>query len=311
MLVVKKLKGKEYYYSFLSYFLINKSKSFSKYIGSKKPTASKLESIEIKFKEELILKLSKKDYSVQVISKDDLIKALLFRDAFNKKFASLSPAKRKKFEIDQTILFTLTTLTTEDVDVSLNDIKEAYIKELDLSLKEKISKNMLQAVESIKHVEKLDKKYLFDLHKKAMSEFETKNPGKIRDKQVYLHKRDEKNPLSIEIGYRPPHFNKVSDLLDEFVEWYNHTKLGPLEKAAVAHFKIYSIHPFLDGNKRVCRLVFNKTLLGEDFPLLNISEKKEPYFEALINSVEKNNPKELIEFTLKEYFRQIKEFLRS
>jgi len=37
-LVIKKIKGKKYYYSFLSYFLINKSKSFSKYIGAKKPS---------------------------------------------------------------------------------------------------------------------------------------------------------------------------------------------------------------------------------------------------------------------------------
>jgi len=311
MLVTKKLKGKEYYYSFLSYFLINKSKSFSKYIGSKKPSTSQFEAIEDKFRDELISKLSGKNYSADFISKDDLIKTLLFRDAFDKKFASLSPARKRKFEVDRTILFTLTTLTTEDVDVSLNDVKEAFGKELNFSLRERISKNMLQAIDSIRLGKKFDKNYLLELHNKAMSEFETKTPGKLRDKQVYLHKRDEKHPLSIEIAYRPPHHNKVPDLLDGFVKWYNETTLGPIEKASLAHFKLYSIHPFLDGNKRVCRLVFNKVLLDEAFPLLNISEKKEAYFEALINSVEKNDPKALVEFTLKEYFRQVKEFLKS
>jgi Fic family protein len=310
MLVIKKLKGKDYYYSFLSYYLLDKSKSFSKYIGSKKPTASKLKLIEDDFKNKLIIKLSGKNYLVESISKDELIKALLFRDAFNKKFASLSPAGKRKFEIDRTILFTLTTLTTEDVDVSLDDVKEAYDKELNLSMKEKISKNMLAAVESIKLGKKLDRNYLLELHKKAMSNFETKNPGKLREKQVYLHKRDEKNPLSIEIAYRPPHYNNVFDLLEGFADWYNETTLNPIEKSALAHFKLYSIHPFLDGNKRVCRLVFNKALIDEDFPLLNISEKKEPYFEALINSVEKDASKFLVEFVLKEYFRQVKEFLK-
>lgn len=308
---IKQVSGKEYYYLDLSYYLFDKSKTFSKYIGSKKPTVLELESIESNFKNELIVKLSGKSYSVEFISKDDLIKALLFRDAFNKKFASLSPAGKRKFEVDRTILFTLTTLTTEDVDVSLNDVKEAYSKELNFSLRERISKNMLQAIDSIKLGKKLDKNYLLEIHKQAMSEFETKTPGKLRDKQVYLHKRDEKNPLSIEIAYRPPHYNKVSELLDEFVKWYNKTTLGAIEKASLAHFKLYSIHPFLDGNKRVCRLIFNKTLIDSGFPLLNISEKKESYFEALINSVEKNEPSVLVEFTLKEYFRQVKEFLKS
>jgi Fic family protein len=143
-----------------------------------------------------------------------------------------------------------------------------------------------------------------------MSEFETKNPGPLRDKQVYLHKRDETNPLSAEIAYRPPHYNKVPEQLDKYTIWHNKTTINPIEKATRAHFKLYCIHPFLDGNKRVCRLIFNKILIDEGFPLLNISEKKEAYFEALINSVEKNEPNILVEFTLKEYFRQVKEFLK-
>ena len=65
----------------------------------------------------------------------------------------------------------------------------------------------------------------------------------------HLKKRDEKNPLGTEIGYRPPHYTKVGKLLDEFIEWYNATPLNPLEKAAQAHYKLYKIHPFLDGNK--------------------------------------------------------------
>jgi len=62
--------------------------------------------IENAFKKELIERLSEKNYSVKKFSKDDIIKTLLYRIAFNKSFASLSPTKRKKFEIDRTILFT-------------------------------------------------------------------------------------------------------------------------------------------------------------------------------------------------------------
>ena len=303
--------GKKYYYLDLGYRILNKSKTFSKYVGTKKPSKSELAKIEQSFRAEIISKLSGKNYSNEFISKDDLIKALLFKDAFNRKFASLSGVQKRKYEVDSTILFTLTTLTTEDVDVSLTDVKQAFEKENQLSMREQISKNMLKAVESIKEKHAMDKKYLLELHKTIMASFEGKNPGKIRVEQVYLQKRDEKNPFGTEIDYRPPHYSKVEKLLDDFVEGYNATPLNPIEKAAQAHYKLYKIHPFLDGNKRICRLILNKTLIDEGFPLLNISTKKEQYFQALIDSVEKDLPKKLAEFTLKEYFRQIKEFLKK
>jgi len=307
----KTIKGKKYYYLDLSYFVSNKSKTFSKYIGTKKPPQNKIAKIEDSFKSKIISKLSGKHYDNKLISKDNLIKALLFRDAFNNIFSLLSGAQKRKYEIDSTILFTLTTLTTEGVDVGLRDVRNALEKNKQLNIREQISKNMLSAVASIKENHILDKKYLLELHRTIMAGFEEKTPGRLRQQQVYLHMQDTKNPFGKEIAYRPPHYKRLSKLLDEFVAWYNSTKSNPIEKAALAHYKLYRIHPFLDGNKRICRLILNKTLLDEGFPILNISVKKEHYFQSLTDSVEKDTPKRLAEFTLKEFFRQIKDFLTS
>jgi fido (protein-threonine AMPylation protein) len=305
----KAIKGKRYYYLDLSYFIYNRSKTFSKYIGTKKPTENEIKKIEDSLKLEIISKLAGKQYDTVLISKDKLIKALLFRNAFNRAFSLLSAAQKRQYEVDSTILFTLTTLTTEGVDVSLKDVKNAFEKDKQLNAREQISKNMLKAIESIKEDHPLDKKYLLKLHKIIMSGFGEKTPGTIRKRQVYLHMQDIKNPLGKELNYRPPHHKSLGKLIDEFIKWYNSSKLNPIEKAAIAHYTLYKIHPFLDGNKRVCRLIFNKILLDEGFPLLNISIKKEHYFQSLINSVEKSAPKKLTEFALKEFFRQTKEFL--
>ncbi len=306
----KYVKGRKYYYLDLSYFVSGKAKTFSKYIGAKKPSNGNLAKIERAFKTGIVSKLAGKAYSVESISQNDLVKALLFRDAFDKKYGSLSGVKRRKYEVDSTILFTLTTLTTEDVDVSLSDVQNAFEKDYQLSMREQISKNMLNAVESIKGKQPLTKPYLLGLHKTIMASFEGKTPGQIRGRQVYLHKKDAKHLLGTEIAYRPPHYGRLEELLDEFVAWYHSTPLNPIEKAARAHYQLYKIHPFLDGNKRMCRLLLNKALLDEGFPLLNISTKKEQYFQKLIDSVEKGKLKTLVEFTLKEYFRQVKEFLK-
>jgi Fic family protein len=145
----------------------------------------------------------------------------------------------------------------------------------------------------------------------TMASFETKTPGQFRSRQVYLHKIAEDNPMGVELSYRPPSPDKIETLVDNFIDWYRASTLNPIEKATMAHYKLYKIHPFLDGNKRICRLIFNKTLLDESFPLLNVSVEKEEYFEALIESVEKDHVKVLVEFALKQYYKQIKDFLSA
>ncbi len=308
-LVIKKVKGKSYYYSFLSYFLVDKSRSFSKYIGAKKPAGKEFTKIENRFKEEIIKRLSGKSYAAESIEKGEIVRTLLFRDLFVQKYKKMTELKKRKYDIDSTVLFTLTTLTTEEVEVSLDDVKNAFEKESSFTQRERISKNMLNAVESIRAPYLLDKNYLLELHRMTMASFETKNPGQFRDKQVYLHKIAADNPMGIELSYRPPSPDKISGLIDQFIDWYRSSTLNPIEKAAMAHYKLYRIHPFLDGNKRICRLIFNKTLLDGGFPLLNVSVEKENYFEALIESVEKDHVKFLVEFVLKQYYKQVKEFL--
>jgi Fic family protein len=307
----KLVKGKKYYYFDLSYFIVNKSKTFSKYIGVKKPITKELKLIENNFKNEIIKKLSNKIYSKKLISKDDIIRSILFKDLFKKKYDSLTTIKRNKYDTESVDSFTLTTLTTEEVDVDKTDITNARNKKSSLTQREQISKNMLNAITSIKEEHLLDKQYFLGLHKTIMGTFKKKSPGKIRSRNVHLFTKDDEHPLGRELSYTPPHFNKVNGLLDEFINWYRESTLSPIEKAAIAHYKIYRIHPFLDGNKRMCRLLVNKTLFDQKFPLLNISEEKEEYFSTIVDAVENNNPKVLVDFTLKTYYTQIKKFIAN
>ena len=144
-----------------------------------------------------------------------------------------------------------------------------------------------------------------------MASFETKNPGTFRQRQVYIHRQDEKKPLGIEIAHRPPSFQEIPNRVKRMVEWYRSSTLNPVEKAVRVHYELYTIHPFLDGNKRISRLLFNKALIENNFPLLNISEKKENYFRALIQAAETKNVKPFAEFALAEYYQQIKQFLKA
>lgn len=311
-IIKKKVKNKEYYYFSLSFRILNKTKNFRKYIGSKKPTLAESLIIENNFCDEIIRKYLSNAFETKYLTKKQLIQIILFNEIYFKKYNSLSPTKRNKYDIDKTVLFTLTTLTTEEVDVDLKDVLAAVNKkEKDLNLREQICKNMLSALEYIKNKQALNLSYIRNIHKIAMADFETKTPGLFRNKQIYIYLKHTKNILDSEIKYRPPAYGLIVDKLKKVIDWYNNTEINPLEKAVIIHFEIYKIHPFLDGNKRVCRLLFNKALLDNGFPLINISDKKNQYFDALVNSVEKDDPIYLMKFAYKQYLKDIHEFLKS
>lgn len=311
-IIKKKVKNKEYYYFSLSFRILNKTKNFRKYIGSKKPTLAESLIIENNFCDEIIRKYLPNAFETKYLTKKQLIQIILFNEIYFKKYNSLSPTKRNKYDIDKTVLFTLTTLTTEEVDVDLKDVLAAVNKkEKDLNLREQICKNMLSALEYIKNKQALNLSYIRNIHKIAMADFETKTPGLFRNKQIYIYLKHTKNILDSEIKYRPPAYGLIVDKLKKVIDWYNNTEINPLEKAVIIHFEIYKIHPFLDGNKRVCRLLFNKALLDNGFPLVNISDKKNQYFDALVNSVEKDDPIYLMKFAYKQYLKDIHEFLKS
>lgn len=311
-LIIKKIKNKEYYYFSLSFRILDKTKNFRKYIGSNKPTISELKIIENNFIDQILEKYLQNKSETKYLTKKQLIQVSLYNDAYFKKYNLLSPTKRNKYDIDKTVLFTLTTLTTEEVDVDLKDVLGAVNKkEKDLNLREQICKNMLLALDYIKIKEKLSLDYIKNIHKTTMADFETKTPGFFRDKQVYIYLKHTKNILNSEIKYRPPTHGLILNKLKKIIDWYNNTNMNPLEKAVIIHFEIYKIHPFLDGNKRVCRLLFNKALLDNGFPLINISDKKNQYFDALVSSVEKDDLTYLIEFAYKQYLNEILDFLKS
>lgn len=103
-----------------------------------------------------------------------------------------------------------------------------------------------------------------------------------------------------------PEFIK-KELLD-LIGWYNLnlTKLNTIELAAILHLRFYKIHPFVDGNKRVSRLLLNKALFDCGYPLLNISKDTPNYFDSLIKSVEKKDEKPFVEFVFDQFVKYIK-----
>ncbi len=64
-----------------------------------------------------------------------------------------------------------------------------------------------------------------------------------------------------------PNPKKVQDLMDDFFSWIKkEDKLHAVELAAEAHYRLVTIHPFVDGNGRTARLLMNMILMMKGFP---------------------------------------------
>lgn len=83
-----------------------------------------------------------------------------------------------------------------------------------------------------------------------------------------------------------PNAKKVPDLMDNFTLWLQSENYdNPVKIAADAHFKFVSIHPFVDGNGRVARLLMDLLLMQVGYPPALIrKEDRRAYIDAIQNA---------------------------
>jgi Fic family protein len=112
-----------------------------------------------------------------------------------------------------------------------------------------------------------------------------KTPGEFRRTQNWIGGSRPGNALFV-----PPPPERVEECMGALERFLNDepTRTPPLEKAALAHLQFETIHPFLDGNGRVGRLLVTLLLWKENVltePLLYLSlylkQNRTRYYELL------------------------------
>lgn len=120
--------------------------------------------------------------------------------------------------------------------------------------------------------------FILELHELVMRDTLRPNLneqlGRFRSVQVYIRG----------VEWTPPAPKDVPKDMKNLLSWYtkNKNKLHPIVQAAYFHVGFEIIHPFVDGNGRVGRLLMNFILHKNGFPMINIPlERRFDYYDCL------------------------------
>ena len=196
------------------------------------------------------------------------------------------------------------------IEGTRTNIEEALLDESEIEMEKKDDweevQNYVKAInESIGQLQTLplSKRLLRDTHRVLMQNVrgKTKQPGEFRNSQNWIG-ASLKHAVFI-----PPHQDEVSELMSDFEKFIHNDelKVPHLIKIAIAHYQFETIHPFLDGNGRLGRLMIALYLASFGLlhkPALYLSDyferNKTEYVDRLMAVREANKIKEWLVFFL-------------
>jgi Fic family protein len=190
-------------------------------------------------------------------------------------------------------------------------IDEALLREDDISPERKDDwkevNNYIKALnEAIKELEKLpiSSRLIRQTHDILLQSVrgEHKQPGEFRTSQNWIGGTSPADAVFV-----PPHHDYVNDLMGD-LENFLHSdsaNVPALVRIAIAHYQFETIHPFLDGNGRIGRLLITLFLVSQNIltkPLLYLStyfeKNKGLYYDNLTFVRTKNDMTQWIKYFL-------------
>ncbi len=131
-----------------------------------------------------------------------------------------------------------------------------------------------------------------DIFKDYLSDFTVYKAGQFRDNDL------------IRVGsYIPAPYTEIEKGVEELILWLQ--KNQTIDGIAIFHTALYGLHPFNNGNKRVCRILEHILLRSLGINSKNLystsyyyHKQKERYYKYLLYSLERKNLNHFVSFML-------------
>jgi Fic family protein len=197
------------------------------------------------------------------------------------------------------------------IEGTQTEIEEVLKKETDISPERKDDwqevNNYIEAMNSsIAELKKLpvSTRLLKDAHRKLMKGVrgQNRNPGEFRKTQNWIGGATIRDAT-----YIPPVHTEINELMSDLENFLHNDRIDVpvLIRTGIAHYQFETIHPFLDGNGRIGRLLITLYLVGTNLltkPALYLSDYFERhrllYYDNLNNVRVKNDLAQWIKFFL-------------
>lgn len=220
-----------------------------------------------------------------------------FLSAMSNSKILLSPLFTQEAVLSSKIEGTQSTLTEVLEFKGRGEKQEGLSEEKKNDLKEVLNYRyaLNKAINLLKKIP-LGQRLLKETHKELMkgTRGHNKSPGEFRKIPVWIgpDKSDEKTA-----SFNPIKANKINTAMANFEKFlHNNDKYDDLIKVAILHVEFEAIHPFLDGNGRLGRMMISlylnvkKIISTPSFYISNYFEKnREDYYNLLREVSEKDN----------------------
>lgn len=190
------------------------------------------------------------------------------------------------------------TLTRKETELVIDDGITSTSKPL---------QHYIEAVNHAKAFEKIitflnesknvNENFMLNIHKIILTGLDDNNAGFYRNCRVRISGSTVIMPNPI----------KVPDLMTNFYNWLSDNMDNEPLTAILAHLKLVSIHPFVDGNGRCARLLMDTILLKFGFtPIVIRPTDRKKYLSVVENYQLKGDDKPYINFMLNLLNRSLK-----
>jgi len=272
----------------------------SKFIGTGDISKENVSKEKKKFELELILNKNYKYLAKKQVEEIEKLRQIYFE-----KVDKLSKEEFERFEHSFFTELTYNSNAIEGSSLSLEDtslVIDEHLAPKGKTVREiHEAENHIQAIKFMKSYKgELNEEFILRLHGIILKDISERFAGRYRESEVRIFGSAVKFPRS----------DVVPQLVKGLAYWYNKYKreYHPFEMAVIFSIKFVSIHPFVDGNGRMSRLLMNFILKKNKYPWINVYMKQR---EDYLKAVRKSNDEDysvVLEFMIKTLRENLREF---